>query len=344
MTSLLAALEALGRSDWSPARDEMWTLPSYHVDGLHPEAARQLRRVLAGLARGDRAVGAVLRGPPGSGKTHLLSWLREQIQADGGFFVVLSPAGDHVADILDGLQRRAPGGGNQLGRLLGVLADRAGLDGATRAAVTGRGRLARSHLDTLAAAVRPADLGETARALALIASPGPESAAGRDFLAGSAGPAAWGLGAARPRPEVLRDLLRLLALGGPVVLAVDDLVPEARDQIAVMLAEAGSRTLIVVACRDTWPLPPGPSRFAMLPELGTIPDPAIAAAIVGARFRPRYAAMTFAPPYPTWPVTAAALDEAAHHYTARRLLLRVHDHIAACVAAGTVAELTTLAA
>jgi len=108
---------------------------------------------------------------------------------------------------------------------------------------------------------------------------------------------------------------------------------------------------MVVACQlNTWQMISSRTairsaldRFTVLPELEAIPDEATAAAIVSNRFRPGYAAVGFTPRPPTWPIGSAALAEAVHRYTPRRLLDRVAEHIASCLQARAVTELTSLA-
>ncbi|MHB9757426.1 helicase HerA domain-containing protein [Streptomyces sp. BYX5S] len=221
---------------------------------------------------------------------------------------------------------------------------------------------------------------DTARALALIASTGDSVEIGRAYFALNDDDedkrAAWGMSpGGRPAQRVLRDLTRLFALAGPLVFAFDQLdtlvsaaetssltspasgegraAKRLSGEIAdglMELREEARRTLMVVACHeDTWEqisrvaVRSALDRFEVLPTLGAIPDEATAAAIVSSRFRPYYASVGFTPRYPTWPVTSAALAEAPHRYTARRLLIRIQKHIEACLQAGTAAELTSLA-
>ncbi|WP_372344190.1 helicase HerA domain-containing protein [Streptomyces sp. KL116D] len=221
---------------------------------------------------------------------------------------------------------------------------------------------------------------DTARALALIASSGDPVEIGRTYFALNDDDgdkrAAWGMSPGGPSAQhVLRDLTRLFALAGPLVFAFDQLdtlvsaaetssltspasgegraAKRLSSEIAnglMELREEARRTLMVVACHeDTWEqisrvaVRSALDRFEVLPTLGAIPDEATAAAIVSSRFRPYYESLGFTPRYPTWPVTSAALAEASHRYTARRLLIRVQKHIEACLQAGTVAELISLA-
>ncbi|MGD6741602.1 helicase HerA domain-containing protein [Streptomyces sp. BH106] len=221
---------------------------------------------------------------------------------------------------------------------------------------------------------------DTARALTLVASTGDPVEVGRAYFALNDDDgdkrAAWGMSpGGRPAQRVLRDLTRLFALVGPLVFAFDqlDTLVSAADTSSLTspasgegraakrlsseiatglmeLREEARRTLMVVACHeDTWEqisrtaVRSALDRFEVLPTLGAIPDEATAAAIVSSRFRPYYESVGFTPRYPTWPVTSAALAEAPHRYTARRLLIRVQKHIEACLQTGTVAELTSLA-
>ncbi|WP_155060494.1 helicase HerA domain-containing protein [Streptomyces blattellae] len=222
---------------------------------------------------------------------------------------------------------------------------------------------------------------DTARALALIASAGESVEIGSAYFALNEDDrgkrAAWGMSPrGRPAQLVLRDLTRLFALVGPLVFAFDQLdnlvsasetssltAPASGESRAAKrlssdiaaglmeLREETRRTLMVVACHeDTWEkisraaVRSAQDRFEVLPALGAIPDEATAAAIISSRFCPHYESVGFTPRHPTWPVSSAALAEAPHRYTARRLLVRVDKHIAECLQRGTVAELLSLAA
>lgn len=219
---------------------------------------------------------------------------------------------------------------------------------------------------------------DTARALVLVASSGEAVEVGTSYLALSDDElgqrTAWGMSSReRPAQLLLRDLTRLFALVGPLVFAFDQLdnlvaVSEASlsspasaegraakrlsgDIAAGLmdLREEARRTLMVIACQpDTWQkisraaMRSALDRFNVLPDLGAIPDRETAAALVMGRFRPGYESVGFKPRYRTWPISPAALADAPHRYTARRLLDRVSEHIAECLRAGEVTELTTL--
>jgi len=220
---------------------------------------------------------------------------------------------------------------------------------------------------------------DTARALALIAATGDVVEIGNAYFALNDDDlgqrAAWGISSrGRPAQLVLRDLTRLFALVGPLVFAFDQLdnlvsasetsvtSPSSSESRAAKrlssdiaaglmeLREEARRTFMVIACQqETWKkisqeaIRSALDRFEVLPTLGAIPDEATAAAIISNRFRPGYESAGFTPQYPTWPISRAALAEAPHRYTARRLLIRVAEHVAECLQTGTVAELTSLA-
>lgn len=385
-------LEALDAVDLgaAPTADEVWTPVSYHVNGLHPEVYRRLTKSMDAIGRERAPLAAVVCGERGTGKTHLVGWTREEIQSRGGFFFYMKLVTGRdfwesaTGSLVDGLYRKDADGQEQLLRLLDELARRAGVDSGVRATITGGPGLAPAHVDAFIQGIRNLDrqvgneTADTARALVLAASSGSVVDIGTSYLALNDDDrrqrAAWGLPSrARPAQLVLRDLTRLFALVGPLVLAFDQLdnliaasetsvsSPSSRESrtskrmssdIAaglMELREEARRTLIVVACQpDSWEkisrsaLRSALDRFDVMPALGAIPDQATAAAIVGSRLHSGYQSVGFVPPYQTWPISMAALNEAAHRWSARRLVDRVNEHLSQCLATGTVTELATL--
>jgi chromosomal replication initiation ATPase DnaA len=77
----LRALEAL-TFNWTSALEDVWSSSPFHVEGMHPEAARQIRQGIreADASAQRRPLGLPLQGERGAGKTHLLGWAREQVQ------------------------------------------------------------------------------------------------------------------------------------------------------------------------------------------------------------------------------------------------------------------------
>lgn len=388
-------LEALNEVYVSPVltSEEVWApLAPHHVEGLHPDVSRRLTRSMKALHSNHNPTVSVLQGDRGCGKTHLLGWVRHEIQRQSGFFFYLKLVADQdfwtsaTGSLIDSLYRKEDGGQEQLLHLLDTLARTAGLDPHHRASVLGEQALTSEAADAFVNGIRRLDrqvgneAADTARALLLLASDGDAVENGKAYFADDPSTVEsrtdWGLSARRrPAQLLLRDLTRLFALAGPVVFAfdqLDDLVRASDQSLAstagresriaqhmsrdiasglMGLREESRRTLMIVACQeDTWQrisrtagVRSALDRFDVLPVLGKVPDKATAAAIVGRRLRVAYESARFEPPYDTWPIADQALAEAPRRYTARRLLVRVKEHIESCVQSAVVTELTSLA-
>lgn len=289
MSTPLEAIDAIFISR-TPSTEDVWRPLPAHADGLHAEVTRRLIRSMAAVQNQESPNAVVIRGERGTGKTHLLTWLRERFQSQGGyFFLVRTRNGSDfwtgaVGDIVDGLSRAGQDGSTQLSGLLAALADRANLGEQVRSAVLGERGLTRIDVDELIAGIRRVDpqvaqAADTIRALALLASSGNESEAGQAYLTDrevdDPSRRAWGL-TVRPLTAqwLLRDLTRVIALAGPLVFAFDqlDIVVSLSDE---SLGSASSRenaaarrlikniatglmdlreeardTLIVVACQE----------------------------------------------------------------------------------------------
>src|SRR5687768_13659431 len=105
------------RFEWAFHPDDVWNRSPFHVDGLHVEVAQN---VLAGVATARRSdgpspIGVAIQGQRGAGKTHMLGWIREQVQAGGGYFFLVSLLDSStfwesaMLSILDGLLRESDG-------------------------------------------------------------------------------------------------------------------------------------------------------------------------------------------------------------------------------------------
>jgi hypothetical protein len=237
------ALAAL-RFDWAPVPDDVWRPSPFHVQGLHQGVVND---VLAGMAdakasKDGSPLGLVLKGRRGSGKTHLLGWVRQQIQDQGGYFFLVSLLDakgfwDSVlASMLEGLFRAVPGGDTQLRLFLRRLSSVVGAPRSARRAVMGETALTPAALDAFLLGLGDYDrlvareCDDTARALALSAS---DDIAHRDLAENyfSSEPEAepgeraqWRM-RRKPRAaqEIVRELSKLLALTGPTVMAVDQI-------------------------------------------------------------------------------------------------------------------------
>lgn len=273
---------------WSPA--DIWDDSPFHVDGMHPAVERE---VLAGVrqARASRQVspiGVVLRGQRGSGKTHLLGWVRRQVQRESGYFflVDLDQADTFWANVQSSVRRdllrSTENGDSQLVVLLRRLATLAGLPAAGVAAVTGAATPTKRDLDALIMGLRGVDpqvaleCQDTLRALVLYAAPDISLVLLADDFLNSLDEASqgerfgWGLRPGAMSPEyIVREVSWLLALTGPTVFAMDQLDSIAKrstqpDQSAnlslaqvsegmMALRDNTRRTLSVVSCIPaTW--------------------------------------------------------------------------------------------
>lgn len=237
------ALAAL-RFDWAPVPDDVWRPSPFHVEGLHQGVVND---VLAGMADAKASkdaspLGLVLKGRRGSGKTHLLGWVRQQIQDQGGYFFLVSLLDakgfwDSVlASMLEGLFRAVPGSDTQLRLFLRRLSSVVGAPRSARRAVMGETELTPAALDAFVLGLGDYDrlvareCDDTARALALSAS---DNVAHRDLAENyfssepeaEAGERAQWRMRRKPRTaqEIVRELSKLLALTGPTVMAVDQI-------------------------------------------------------------------------------------------------------------------------
>ncbi|TQM15870.1 ATP-binding protein [Pseudonocardia kunmingensis] len=288
-----AALEAVQfNSALTP--DDIWSPVRNHVEGLHPRVASALLRDVQAARRSSGAspIGVALQGERGVGKTHMLRWVRQQVQEQDGYFflIKLFDSEDFWSSAVRGIVDGFDGGQvDQLGPLLRRLAVRAGLAAEQQGRIAGMIPVFRKDLDDLLAGLREvdrqvwADCQNTLRALVLFRAAEPEvQEVGYNYLnldgdVEDTARQAWGFRpGARPKQVVLRDISRLLALTGPTVVAVDQIDgllnlrsgPEAPDAVTARrqadavgriadglmeLRDAARRTLTVVACLpETW--------------------------------------------------------------------------------------------
>jgi hypothetical protein len=386
-TEELTALAAL-TFNWTRALDDVWTDLSYHVDGLHEQTADL---ILAGIgeARADasRPLGIVIQGERGVGKTHLLGWTREQVQRAGGYFFLVGDLFTKafweqvLGSVVEQLLPFPDGSRNQLATLLTGLSDRVGLAGDFRAQVTGEVPPSPEALKVFIAALRRTDptIGmicqDTARALALLASPLQEDQdVGYYYLTGYEvdleDRRRWGINTTRKIARLLvNEVSQLLALTGPIVIAIDqvdalidELIGVSADGAAqspsrpladvatglMSLRDVAHRTLTVVSCLPeswdairTYGVGPVADRFRLARQLRNIPNADIGRLMIEKRFAADFARVGFAPPYPTWPIRPAAFEDASK-YTARALLKRIDGHVSACLHERAVVELASL--
>jgi hypothetical protein len=380
----LRALEAL---TLNPVRDikDVWSRHDYHAGHMHPQATRAIRRSIREATESgtQNPLGIALRGEKGVGKTHLLGWAREQVQQDGGYFFLVAdpPEAGFWAElrgsVVEQLKPLPDRSRNQLETLLTDLAGKTGLDGAVRAAVTGRRAVTPEDVTAFIRALRGlTSMGpghqDTARALVLLGSPDYDHQdLGQRFLLGSEVDRGelgrWGITSPPKEPKsLIGELSGLLALSGPTVFAVDqidalidmfnrelEVGPERRDALRTVtsglmaLRDQTYRTLTVISCLpETWDymrenaLGSALDRFAIVP-LANIESAAVGREMIEKRFAVEFRRIGFEPQYPSWPIRPEAFDDATN-YTPRTLLERVRAHIDTCLNQRLVLELDRL--
>ncbi|WP_055476759.1 helicase HerA domain-containing protein [Gordonia sp. HS-NH1] len=377
------ALESI-RLNWADTPDDVWgTADPFHVGGLHEDTIVDITRSFDDARRSPSGspIGVTVRGPAGSGKTHLLGRVRHRVQEAGGYFflVKLLDATDFwrsvLVAIIDDLARPTPRHRSQLNQLLHRLAIDAEVSDETRAAVTG-GLLTPAALDDFVHGVYTRHSRHRRRsqhilrALVLLESD--------DFAAKDLGEAflhldiddaeelaSWGIRNARlGYQEIVENISRIIAFDDAAVLAIDqiDTLIEAgktaepgEDSQVEKLAhglmsvrDTMSRTTCVVSSISAaWEYLAGHvmrsavDRFRLPPTLQRPASADFGRLLLARRFAPGFAAVEFTPPHATWPVTDAALRTATD-YTPRELMVTVDRQIAAMLRSDTFVEITDL--
>ncbi|WP_259401478.1 helicase HerA domain-containing protein [Microbispora sp. H13382] len=259
----LDALAAL-RFNYAKVPDDVWRPLPFHVGALHRQTAQT---ILDGFIEAEESadaspIGVVVQGQRGTGKTHLLGWVRQKVHEEDGYFFLVSLLDARsfwesvLLSMLDSLSRPVPGSGTQLKELLWRLCLLAEVPEDARRPVTGEEALSQGDLDAFVRALRRYDrhvggvAQDVARALVLRAC-GDLSAqdVGDAYLTsapeGEPGERArWGFTPIAKSPqEIVRDLSRLVALTGPAVIAVD--------QIDVLIAQ--SSVAMTDDGQESWP-------------------------------------------------------------------------------------------
>ncbi|CAN5548491.1 DUF87 domain-containing protein [soil metagenome] len=250
------ALSSL-RLSWAPTADDLWNAQgALHVPGFNDAALDQVMYAFQDAEREQQSspLGVVVRGPAGSGKTHLLGQVRERVQAADGFFFVVELLDatsfweSSRSGILESLGRPAADRETQLKELLYQLSTEAHISRADRRAIIGDDDLTPEVLATFVNALHKVNrqtvsqTHHTLRALVLSGA-GDLSVqdVGQAYLNSTedlddTGRKKWSIGvSALTAQECVRDISRLVALAGPAVLAID--------QIDTLLAQSSSSTV-----------------------------------------------------------------------------------------------------
>ncbi|MDG4663787.1 DUF87 domain-containing protein [Mycobacterium sp. 236(2023)] len=375
------------RLTWAPTSDDLWRpQDATHVTGLNEHAVDDVMAAFGDALRDEASspLGVVIRGPAGSGKTHLLGQIRERVQAESGFFFVveLLDAASFWqsvrSGILESLGRPGSGRETQLKDLLWELSSLAHVSRADRRAIIGDDDLDAETLYRFIKALSVVaketvwQCHQTLRALVLLGSNDfVAHDIGEGFLQGSEefsseerGP--WGLRAApTSAQECVRDISRLVALAGPSVLAIDQidtLLAQSMssrsddgvlEQVAhglMALRQTTRRTVPVVACLPAvWEHIQDRAAASVADRFRVtgVLSPLPSADVGRAILERRFAASySFVGFTPPYASWPLAPEafEEAPSYTPRQLLIRADTHVRECLKRGEVVELTHLSA
>lgn len=382
------ALSSL-RLTWAPTTDELWRPQAgLHVTGLNEGPLGEVIDAFSDAVHqpDGSPLGVVLRGQAGSGKTHMLGQVRERVQSAGGYFFIVELLDatsfwqSARAGILESLGRPGVRLETQLKDVLWELASIAHVSRADRRAIVGDDELNPDILERFVTGLFKVhretvrQCRHTLRSLVLLGSLDfGEQDIGQAYLSSNDEPdgrSKWGLPApTATAQEAVRDIARVVALAGPIVLAVDQIdtllaqSPQRTESSTeqtdnrdlehvahglMSVRQTMRRTVAVVAClpaawesirvRATSTVA---DRFRVTSPLQGLPTPELGRAILERRFAAAYATVGFTPPYPSWPITAEAFADAPD-YTPRQLLKRADSHVRHCLATNTVIELTSL--
>ena len=281
------ALESI-RLDWAVTPDDVWEpQASLHVPGLHTAVLDDVLRAFGDAERSPASspLGVAVRGPAGSGKTHLLGQVRERVQAAGGYFflIKLLDAEDFwrsvLVALLEDLGKPTPTHRSQLAQLIDRLGRDAGVGADTLAAVAGDAPLTRAALDEFVIAVyrkHPRHRRRSQHIMRALVLTESDDFAQQDIgtalllmdLDDTEDFAAWGIQNARlGYQEIVENISRVIAMDAAAVVAVDQidtLVASAQEteepdgtegrtvnRVAhglMSLRETMSRTTSVVSC------------------------------------------------------------------------------------------------
>ncbi|MEO5875992.1 MAG: ATP-binding protein [Streptosporangiaceae bacterium] len=233
--------------DWAATSEHAWKWPPFHVEGLHLQAENLILDGIrdAGRYRDSSPLGVAVQGKGGVGKTHLLGWVRHQVEREGGYFFLVdfSVVGEFwdltARAMVEDLGRSAPQHragpvSSQVSVLMRRLAVIAGVDDRVSAAVSGGTECSPADLENLVQGLLAHDrrlvirCSDTIRALALYAAPKVGVLEiGYDHLrsteeADAGDRQAWGMSRrVKGRQDIVMELSMILALTGPSVIAID---------------------------------------------------------------------------------------------------------------------------
>ena len=241
MIDALDALRAIN-FDWVRTLDSIW-IDTAPTGGPNERLVPEIVADLHGKARqpADRALGRVLVGQSGIGKTHLIGQLRREAWRTGAWFVPLDVLGltdfwrSAALSFVTALLQTMPDGRRQSDAVLAGVARRFRVEAQVEAAFNTPNMDARRIVDVLVRALMSVDPGralkhlDVFRALCLLRSQdlavvGLAHAWLQGYDADPAERAALGFKTPPPAPvELVRGMCWIMALSGPTLIAVDQI-------------------------------------------------------------------------------------------------------------------------
>ncbi|MFG6101593.1 ATP-binding protein [Leptothoe sp. EHU-05/26/07-4] len=114
----LQALQAVDFS-WTTHVRSIWDTPAFHIEGLHQQEREKILTAVTGLSKleySEPPLGQVISGLAGSGKTHFLGVLRQQLASQGIGFILVDMTDVHdfwettVQGYISSLREESEGG------------------------------------------------------------------------------------------------------------------------------------------------------------------------------------------------------------------------------------------
>ena len=375
--------------NWTMALEGIWSDPPTHVPELHgpvvDEVMRDFRKL--GKPTWTQALGKVLSGPIGSGKTHLVSALRRRVFEAGGWFVHVDIVGmtdfwrTVVLGFVESLRHPLNGAPQYEAVFKATLRT---IDPAKAKMVVfaaedlGSGATATvNQFVKLLKVAHPSGQkhADVVRALLLQRDPDTMDTA-YAWLQGLDVPsddrAKLGLVAPPPPPvEVVQGISWLMGLGGPTMIAVDqidsiismgniadgagaggggEIQAKARAVFELLagglmdLRDQTRRSMTVLSCyAESWDIVATKAlgsvsdRFKLPPLIlrEDASTPAVVAALVELRLARSYDEAGVAPPNPLWPFNDSFCEE-VKGLVPRQILRRCEEHRQSCERIGRV--------
>ncbi len=395
------ALDAFRSVDFNWTRDlqSVWFDSPFQVNDVHHAVVDEIMEDFVEKTKDPNSnpIGRVILGPAGAGKTHLIGTLRRRVWDADGWFVLLDIIGitdfwaTAALGFLNSLHQPMADGRAQYEALLSRIARTLPLDASAREAIAqweksseseGSGvpglflallrhadpRGALQHEDVVRAILLLGSENWNARNLAYCWLQGLDADENERRRLGFRGaPPAY--------PQLVRGMLWLMSLGGPIMIAVDqiDAIVSASNLLAGMdedpeddaqrkarsiinllagglmdLHDLKRRAMTVLSCLEvTWPIIKAravrstEARFSEVTALRPIIDRSVVEKLIQGRLIPAYAKCGFTPPYPTWPFRPQAIDTATGMLP-RRILMCCDEHQRRCKSSGAVVECASL--